>query len=181
MLKITTKDGKTVEVTQDIKGMAGLVEDALMDNDKEEIDFPLTDVNEKELKVLVEYATHHKFAKKSSDIKQPLENADMNKFIKDEWDREFIKKFDHNEKAELLMAANTINMQAMLELCAAVLASEFKGKDFEKIKGDLGLGEVTYTPEDDDKLMDSCAWIMGAPEKKVQALINEHYKKGSQV
>ena len=40
MLNCTTKDGKVVEITQDIRGMALLVEDALMDQEKEVIDFP---------------------------------------------------------------------------------------------------------------------------------------------
>jgi len=37
------------------------------------------------------------------------------------------------------MAANYFDIPAIFELCCAKIASFFKGKDFEKIKGDFGL------------------------------------------
>ncbi len=50
------------------------------------------------------------------------------------------------------MAANYFNIPAIFELCCASIAAFFKGKDFEKIKHDFGLGDVVYTPEDEEKL-----------------------------
>merc|ERR1712147_411112 len=72
MLKIATKDGKSVEVSQDVRGMSKLVEQALMDNQEEMVDLPLAQVNEKELKLVVEFCQHHNWSKTDSGIKCPL-------------------------------------------------------------------------------------------------------------
>lgn len=152
MLKITTGDGKTVEVNQDFRQMSKLVDEALLDNQEEVACITEANVNEKELLMIVEYCQHHEFKKEKSDIEAPLPSKDPKVFIKDEWDRNFIEKLDLDGKCELLMAANQFHIPALFELCCASIAAFFKGKDFEKIKGDFGLQDVTYTPEDEEKL-----------------------------
>jgi len=94
MLKITTGDGKTVEVDQKFRQMSKLVEEALLDSADEVATMTAADVNEKELKMIVAYCEHHKFEKTSSDIEHPLPSKDPKVFIKDDHDREFMEKLD---------------------------------------------------------------------------------------
>ena len=119
--------------------MSKLVEESLLDNADEKVDIEANTVNEKEMKLIKEYCEHHKFAKKETDIDHPLVSKDPKVYIKDDFDREFITKLDLDAQAELLMAANFFDIPALFELCCASIAAFFKGKDFDKIKGDFGL------------------------------------------
>ena len=139
MLSIKCADGKNVEVSQEMRAMSKLVEESLLDNADEKVDIEANTVNEKEMKLIKEYVEHHKFAKKETDIDHPLVSKDPKVYIKDDFDREFITKLDLDAQAELLMAANFFDIPALFELCCASIASFFKGKDFDKIKGDFGL------------------------------------------
>lgn len=132
--------------------MAKLIDEALMDNSEETPSLTLNEVSKKDLDLIVEYTTHYEFKKLKSDIVQPLVSKDPKVFITDEWEREFIGKLDLDGWSELLMAANYLNVPPIFELCCASIAAHFKGKDFEKVKHEFGLGDVTYTPEDEEKL-----------------------------
>ena len=181
MLKITTKDGKVMEVEQEFRQMSKFIEAALIDNqDQETVEITVADVNEAELKMIVDYCKHHEFKKTQSDIESPLPSKDPKVYIKDDFDREFIEKLDLDGKCELLMAANYFDVSAVFELCCASIAAFFKGKDFEKIKGDFGLQDVTYTPEDEEKLKQEYPWIMEQAEKKIAEIQAEIEKKANQ-
>ncbi len=94
MLSITTKDNQVVTVTQDIRNMSKMIDEALMDDSSEQAELKVSDVNKKELDLIVEYATHYEFKKLKSDIKQPLISKNPKDFITDDWEREFIEKLD---------------------------------------------------------------------------------------
>merc|ERR1712147_528881 len=111
---------------------------ALMDAVAEEADINVTD-NEKEIKKLVEYCDHHKFAKTEVNIKHPLISKDPQVWCKDDWERDWVAKMDMDERSLLLVAANNLQVDPLLELCAASIAAEFKNTDFEKLKGNYGL------------------------------------------
>jgi hypothetical protein len=180
MLKITTQDKAVVEVDQDFRKMSRLVEEALLDSADEVATLTAADINEKELKLIITYCQHHKFEKTASEIEHPLPSKDPKVFIKDEFDREFIGNLDLDAKCELLMAANYFDIPALFELCCATIAAFFKGKDFEKIKADFGLQDVTYTPEDEEKLKQEYPWIMEQAEKKIAEIQAEIEKKAAQ-
>jgi len=141
----------------------------------EQIDVELNDnlvqklfpANVKNMELIKTYAELHEFQKKDTEIKHPLTSSDPNVYIPDVKDRNFIGKLNLDEKCELLMAANYFNIPALFELCCASIAAYFKGKDFEQIKGDLGLQDVTYTAEDEENLKKEYPWIMEQAEKKI--------------
>ena len=159
--------------------MSRLVEEALLDSADEVATLTAADINEKELKLIIAYCEHHKFEKTSSEIEHPLPSKDPKVFIKDEFDRDFIGQLDLDAKCELLMAANYFDIPALFELCCATIAAFFKGKDFEKIKADFGLQDVTYTPEDEEKLKQEYPWIMEQAEKKIAEIQAEIEKKAT--
>ena len=177
MLAITTKDGKITKVPQEIRQMSKLIDEALMDNSADDAEFNASDVMEKELNLVIEYCSHYNFAKKETDIEHPLPSKDPKVFIKDVWERDFITKLDLDGKSELLMAANYFNIPALFELCCASIAAFFKGKDFDKIKGDFGLGDIVYTPEDEEALKKEYPWIMEQAEKKIAQIQSDIEKK----
>ena len=91
-------------------------------------------------------------------------------FIKDEWERAFITKYDENMVIDILAAANYLNCPALFELCCAVVAAHFKDKDFEEMKKQYGLYDVEYTPEDEEEIMKEYSWILEDVEARIQKL-----------
>ena len=57
------------------------------------------------------------------------------------------------------MAANAFDIPSIFELCLAQIASFFKDKTFDQIKGYFGLDDITYTPEDEAKILEENPWI----------------------
>ena len=180
MLKITTKDAQEIEVSQDIRQMSKLIEESLMDNESETAELKTNDVKAEEMNLIIEYCKHYEFKKTATDIEKPLVSKDPKVFLKDDWEREFIDKLNLDAKCELLMAANYFIIPAIFELCCATIAAFFKGKDFDKIKGEFGLQDVTYTPEDEEKLKAEYPWIQEQAEKKIAEIQAEIEKKAAQ-
>ena len=127
-LRITTRDGKVLEVSQDIAKMSKVIANAIESNEPEEdASLTLPEINEKEMKIIIEYCKHHKFEKVESDIEKPLKSKDPAKFIVDSYDRSLMNKLDLDGKSALLSAANAIDCTALFELCCASVAAFFKG------------------------------------------------------
>ena len=159
--------------------MSKMIDEALMDNAEEVVELVSGEVALKEMQLIVEYCKHYDFKKTATDIEKPLKSKDPKVYIKDDWERDFIEKLDLDARCELLMAANYFNIPAIFELCCAAIAAFFKGKDFDKIKGDFGLQDVTYTPEDEEKLKAEYPWIQEQAEKKIAEIQAEMEKKAA--
>ena len=86
--------------------MSSLINESLMDNEKEEVDLTFPDISFEEMNMIVDYCKHYEFNKTATDIIKPLESRDPKVFIKDDWEREFIGKLDIDGKSGLLLAAN---------------------------------------------------------------------------
>ena len=137
--------------------MSKMIDESLMDNTEEVVELVSGEVALKEMQLIVEYCKHYDFKKTTTDI----------------------EKLDLDARCELLMAANYFNIPAIFELCCAAIAAFFKGKDFDKIKGDFGLQDVTYTPEDEEKLKAEYPWIQEQAEKKIAEIQAEIEKKAA--
>ena len=99
--------------------MSKLIDEALMDNGTENADIVASDVDSKELNLIVQYCEKFKFEKTTSDIEHPLPSKDPKVYIKNDWEREFALALDLDATCELLMAANYFNIPAIFELCCA--------------------------------------------------------------
>ena len=92
--------------------------------------------NKRELDLIIEYCEHFNYDYGFDEIPIPIpvggkENREQ--WLKDEWEREFIDRFELDELTQLLLAANYLNVPALFELCCAAFASLFKGKNFNKV------------------------------------------------
>ena len=119
-----------MRASQSLRHMCSLVEHALEDQAEEEVELTM-DCNEQELLWLIEFCEHHNFQKTSSEIKQPLVSKDPQVWCQDQWDRDWIGRFDIDQRCQIMETANTFGCIALMDLAAASIASEFKMKDFE--------------------------------------------------
>ena len=147
--------------------MSKTIEDALMSCEDEQTEVEFLNIKVRDIELIVEYCTHHKFEKKEAGIEKPLKSKDPNVFIPDEWDRDFVQKLSIEEKVRLLIAVNELNVPALYDLLCASVCVFFKGKDIKSLKAELGMEHVEYTPEREEELKKEYPWVVEAAEKKI--------------
>ena len=104
-------------------------------------DFPnaeihLNQINYRTLAKIVEFLEHY-INKQPKKIQRPLPKKDFRECV-DEWDYKFIN-IDTEEIFELMLAANFLHIQALLDLTSAKIASMIRGKSPEEIRRILGM------------------------------------------
>lgn len=92
------------------------------------------------LELIVDYMNYHK-GEEPPVIEKPLRYKKMTDVCKDEWDANFIDTIGENRQQlyDLIMAANYMDMKALLHLGCAKVASLIKGEPLEKIKDILAV------------------------------------------
>ena len=168
-ITLVSKQGEKFSVPQKIGVMSELIQ-GVIENDPDSLEEIPINVSTDHLKIFIAYCEHYNFSKKQTTIIHPLISNQPEEFIKDEWERAFITKYDQNMVIDLLEAANYLNCPALFELCCAVIAADFKGKDFEELKKEYGLYDVEYTPEDEEEIMKEYPWILEESEARIQKL-----------
>ena len=105
-------------------------------NDYPNEDLYLKNLKYPTLKMIKKYLEHyiHKTPKK---IEMPLPNKDFKDCI-DEWDYDFIN-FDIEIILELMVAANFLDINSLLDLTSAKIASLIKGKNPDEIRRILNM------------------------------------------
>jgi len=105
------------------------------------------------LKHIVDYMNHHK-GSEPPIIEKPLRNKKMSENVKDKWDAPFIDGIADKSKQNLyslILAANYMDIKALLHLGCAKVASLIKGQPLEKIKEILDPNGKTGEKKDDAK------------------------------
>ena len=171
MISIKSKDGDTVPVSQEIRNMSKLIDDALTQEESEDAEVTLPDVETSDLKLIIEYCEHFKFAKTETDIKKPLVSKDPKIYITDDFERDFVGKLNFDTICGLYSAVNVLNVPPLFELLAATIAAFFKGKTFDDLKKEFALpDELQFTPEDEKQILAENAWIEVQAKEKVEKL-----------
>lgn len=93
---------------------------------------------------IVEYMNHHK-GTEPPIIEKPLRSKEMSAVVKDAFDATFIDGIDNSganrqDLYDIILAANYLNINGLLNLGCAKVASLIKGQPLEKIKDILAAG-----------------------------------------
>ena len=90
---------------------------------------------------VVEYLVYHK-GTEAPPPEKPLRSKVMKDVCKDPWDAEYIDKIADNRQQlyDLILAANYMDIKALLHLGCAKVATLIKGAPLEKIKEILSKG-----------------------------------------
>lgn len=96
---------------------------------------PILRVTGDTLKLVVEYMQHHKSVEPNI-IPKPLRSKNMQDVVDDPWDAQFIDRVgeDRHQLYDLVSAANYMDIDSLLHLGCAKVASIIKGQPLEKIK-----------------------------------------------
>ena len=89
---------------------------------------------------VIVYMKHHKGVE-GPLIEKPLRSRFMIDAVKDPWDAKFIDDLGENRQDlyDLMLAANYMDMQRLLYICAAKVATLVKGQPLDKIKSVLAV------------------------------------------
>jgi len=130
-LVLTSADNQKIQIDFKSAERSHLLRGLLADyEDNKEI--PLPDVKYNILKKVVEYLTYYK-DKEPAQIPKPLPSANLNEFT-NEWDVNFINSIELDGVFDLINAANYMDINSLLDLACAKIASLMKGKSAQEIR-----------------------------------------------
>ena len=133
--KLQTKDG-VVEVDKEVACVSTLLRNTIEDNGVED-DIPVPSVSKAILEKVMEYATHI-LENGQPVIEKPL-RAD--KKFSEVVNSEFYLKYvevDVTTLSEIILAANYLDIQSLLELASAKMASLIKDMSVEEMRAFFG-------------------------------------------
>ena len=135
--KLKSSDGVVIEVDAKLldksKLLKGLVEDFPGPDDE----VPLNEVDEKNLKLILEYLEHYKDSE-PKEIPKPypeeVDEAFFKSILNDDWAFNFLQKLKLDECVNLVNAANYLQIDGLINLLAAKLAYELSNCSVEEAK-----------------------------------------------
>ena len=155
-IKLQSSDGEIFEVDVEIAKVFDIIktmiEDLGLDDDDDE-PVPLRNVNGVTLRKVIEWATHHK-----DDPAPPEDDEDREKRTDDidAWDQEFLE-VDQGTLLELILAANYLGIDGLLEVTCKTVANMIKGKMPEEIRKTFNI-ENNFSPEEEEQIRKENAW-----------------------
>ncbi|KAJ3061740.1 hypothetical protein HDU98_002367 [Podochytrium sp. JEL0797] len=164
MVKLVSSDAQTFAVERIVAERSVLLKNMIEDvGDSDDSPIPLPNVSAAILKKVLEYCTHHK--------SEPLPRADEDRDTLDatqsrpaddieEWDAEFIK-VDNEVLFEIILAANYLDIKALLDLGCKTVANMIKGKKAQEIRDMFNI-ENDFTPEEEEQIRRENEWAADA-------------------
>jgi S-phase kinase-associated protein 1 len=152
---LVSKEGEKFVTTEKAVERSKLIKNLLQDY-PEEAEIPLTEVKASTLKKIKEYLEYYQ-DKEPSVIPKPLYSTDFKNNGISEWDVSFID-VGTDQVFDLLTAANYMDIQSLLDLAAAKVASLIKGLTPEYINNKFNLPNLDK--EEEAKIFEETQWCM---------------------
>ncbi|KAJ7537390.1 hypothetical protein O6H91_11G004200 [Diphasiastrum complanatum] len=148
-VELRSSDGQMFEVDEAVAFQSQILKNLIEDIGKDSA-VPLPNVTSKILAKVIKYCKYHVDLHKSGD-KKPKEDLD--------WDADFVK-VDRATLFELIMAANYLNIQSLLDLTCQTVADMIKGKTLEEIRKTFNI-KNDFTPEEEEEVRRENQWAFG--------------------
>jgi S-phase kinase-associated protein 1 len=152
-LTLTSSDGVDITVDRDIADRSLLIKNMLSDLGDPGEPIPIPNVNESVLKKVIEWCTHHR-----SDAPSTGEEDDNRRKTTDidEWDQKFMQ-VDQEMLFEIILAANFLDIKALLDVGCKTVANMIKGKSPDEIRKTFNI-QNDFTPEEEDQIRRENEW-----------------------
>ncbi|CAL5218346.1 g6 [Coccomyxa viridis] len=149
---LMSSDMQPYEVTEEVAFMSETVKNTLEETGGEDTTVPLPNVSAKILSKVMEYCKYHVAAKNKTDDDKPAKTDEEIST----WDKEFVK-VDQATLFELILAANYLNIKALLDLGCLTVANMIKGKTPEEIRKTFNIPN-DFTPEEEEEVRRESQW-----------------------
>jgi len=156
-VKLKSSDGVEMTVDRDVAQRSILIKnmvDDLGDETGTGEAIPIPNVNEAVLKKVIEWCTHHR----SDPAPTTDDDSDSRKKTTDidEWDQKFMQ-VDQEMLFEIILAANYLDIKALLDVGCKTVANMIKGKSPEEIRKTFNI-QNDFTPEEEDQIRRENEW-----------------------
>ncbi|KAF2637661.1 E3 ubiquitin ligase complex SCF subunit sconC [Massarina eburnea CBS 473.64] len=154
-IKLTTSDGVDIPVEREVAERSILIKNLLEDlgGDNSEA-IPIPNVNEAVMKKVLEWCEHHRKdppASQDDDSDSRKKSTDI-----DEWDQKFMQ-VDQEMLFEIILAANYLDIKALLDVGCKTVANMIKGKSPDEIRKTFNI-QNDFTPEEEDQIRRENEW-----------------------
>ena len=130
--KLRSSDGFLFEVEERCLNNCKFLRDLMNDYPDLDQEIMLNQINKINLQKIIDFLKHYE-KEKPKEIPKPLPSGDL-KEVLDEWDYNFINPLSIKECIDLLNAANFIDLEELIVLCSAKLASEMLTGTVEEVR-----------------------------------------------
>ena len=155
-VRLVSVEGESYEVSLDVAKMSELVKNMIdEEQDEEEVqEIPLPNVKSPILSKVIEFLQHYK-TETMTEIEKPLKSANMHEVVQ-EWYANYVS-VEQDILFELILAANYLDIKALLDLTCATVASMIKGKTPEEIRKVFNIVN-DFTPEEEAQVREENKW-----------------------
>ncbi|KAJ9217749.1 hypothetical protein DTO166G4_553 [Paecilomyces variotii] len=153
MITLTSSDGVDITIEREVAERSILIKNMLEDLGDSGEAIPIPNVNESVLKKVIEWCTHHK-----NDPPSTGDEDDSRRKTTDidEWDQKFMQ-VDQEMLFEIILAANYLDIKALLDVGCKTVANMIKGKSPEEIRKTFNI-QNDFTPEEEDQIRRENEW-----------------------
>ncbi|KAJ4311560.1 hypothetical protein N0V94_007888 [Neodidymelliopsis sp. IMI 364377] len=154
-VKLVTSDNADMEVDRQVAERSILIKNLLEDlgGDNDEA-IPIPNVNEAVMKKVIEWCEHHRNdppASQDDDSDSRKKSTDI-----DEWDQKFMQ-VDQEMLFEIILAANYLDIKALLDVGCKTVANMIKGKSPDEIRKTFNI-QNDFTPEEEEQIRRENEW-----------------------
>ena len=154
LLKLISSEGDIFEVEPKAACMSHIIKNMVDDCDTSE-EIPLPNVSTAILGKIIEYCEYHK-DQRPEQIPKPLTSTNLMECGVSAWDSEFVD-IEQTLLFELILAANFLDIQSLLELSCAKVAAMIKGKTPEEVRTQFNIVN-DFTPEEEAYIREENPW-----------------------
>jgi len=147
VIKLKSKEGTLLEISKKAALQSKFIKNAT-ETDKDCTEVHLQHVETPILEKVIEYLKYH-YNNPAKPIPKPLTSNNLRDFV-DEWDAKF-SETDQDTMFKVLLAANYMDIQPLLLLQCAKVASLMRGKTPEDIRKTFNI-RSDYTPEEEEQV-----------------------------
>ncbi|KAF1947049.1 E3 ubiquitin ligase SCF complex, Skp subunit [Clathrospora elynae] len=156
LIAITTSDGILMHVERPVAERSILIKNLLEDlgGEAPAEAIPIPNVNEAVMKKVVEWCGHHRndpAASQDDDSDSRKKSTDI-----DEWDQKFMQ-VDQEMLFEIILAANYLDIKALLDVGCKTVANMIKGKSPDEIRKTFNI-QNDFTPEEEEQIRRENEW-----------------------
>ncbi|KAJ5643020.1 E3 ubiquitin ligase complex SCF subunit sconC [Penicillium longicatenatum] len=152
-ISLMSSDDALVTVERAVAERSILIKNMLEDLGDSGEAIPIPNVNETVLKKVIEWCDHHKNDPPTAgdDDDNRRKTTDI-----DEWDQKFMQ-VDQEMLFEVILAANYLDIKALLDVGCKTVANMIKGKSPEEIRKTFNI-QNDFTPEEEDQIRRENEW-----------------------
>lgn len=150
---LVSSEGTELRVKRSVIAQSVLVK-TMLDGECDADKIPLPNVKFDMLVKVVEFLTHTATTT-LDEIEKPIKSSDMKEIVS-AWQADFID-LSRAEIFDVILAANYMDIQPLLDLACAKVASMLRGKTPEQIRVDFDIVN-DFTPEEEERIREENKW-----------------------